>query len=128
MTLKPKPCRLYTHKKRKSWDLQNTVSSRRLLSYRNQSTELLCKSIDWYLCDRNLCYKRVKFTSSKTYSKVIMKTLKGMSNNFSNNFIGQHLSILLFQIFHSVGKLNYFWKIENKWAKYIHKNFSLGVF
>ena len=128
MTLKPKPCRLYTHKKRKSWDLQNTVSSRRLLSCRNQSIELLCKSIDWYLCDRNLCYKRVKLTSSENYSKVIMKTLKGMSNNFSNNFIGQHLSILLFQIFHSVGKLNYFWKIENKWAKYIHKNFSLGVF
>ena len=30
------------------------------LSYRNQSIDLLCKSIDWFLCDRDLCHEKVE--------------------------------------------------------------------
>ena len=37
-----------------------TLSWRRFLSYRNQSIDLLCKSMDWFLYDRDLCHERVK--------------------------------------------------------------------
>ena len=30
------------------------------LSYRNQSTDLLCKSMDWFLHDNGLSHERVK--------------------------------------------------------------------
>ena len=29
------------------------------VSYRNQSIDFLCKSVDWFLCDRNLHHERV---------------------------------------------------------------------
>ena len=35
-----------------------TLSWRRSISYRNQSIDLLCKSIDWFLYDRDHCDKR----------------------------------------------------------------------
>ena len=37
-----------------------TFSRRRSLSYRNQSTDLQGKSIDWFLYNRNLRHKRVR--------------------------------------------------------------------
>ena len=37
-----------------------TLSWRRSLSYRNQFIDLLCKSMDWFLHDRNLRHERVK--------------------------------------------------------------------
>ena len=37
-----------------------TLSWRRSISYRNQSINLLCKSIDWFLYDMDLSHKRVK--------------------------------------------------------------------
>ena len=37
-----------------------TLSWRRSLSYRNQSTDLLCKSMDWFLYDNDLRHERVK--------------------------------------------------------------------
>ena len=37
-----------------------TLSWRRSLSHRNQSIDLLCKSLDCFLYDRDLCHKRVK--------------------------------------------------------------------
>ena len=42
-----------------------TVSWRRPLSYRNQSIDLLCKSMDWFLYDNGLRHERVKSDSSK---------------------------------------------------------------
>ena len=36
-----------------------TLSWRRSLSYRNQSIDLLCKSMDWFLYDNGLRYERV---------------------------------------------------------------------
>ena len=36
-----------------------TLSWRRSLSYRNQSTDLLCKSMDWFLYDRDPRHERV---------------------------------------------------------------------
>ena len=36
------------------------ISRWRSLSYRNQSTDFLCKSMDWFLYDRDLRQERVK--------------------------------------------------------------------
>ena len=36
-----------------------TLSRRRPLSYRNQSIDLLCKSMDWFLYDNGLSHERV---------------------------------------------------------------------
>ena len=37
-----------------------TFSWRRSLSYRNQSIDLYCKSMDWLLYDKDLCHKGLK--------------------------------------------------------------------
>ena len=37
------------------------LSCRRPLSYRNQSIDLLCKSMDWFLYDRTLRHERVNY-------------------------------------------------------------------
>ena len=37
-----------------------TLSRRRPLSYRNQSIDLLCKSMDWFLYDNGLRLERIK--------------------------------------------------------------------
>ena len=37
-----------------------TISWWRSLSYRNQSIDLVCKSMDWCLYGRDLCHERVK--------------------------------------------------------------------
>ena len=39
-----------------------TLSWRRLLSYRNQPIDLLCKSMDWFLYDNDLRQERVECT------------------------------------------------------------------
>ena len=41
------------------WHL--TLSWRRPLSYRNQSIDLLCKSMDWFLYDNSLHHEGVKY-------------------------------------------------------------------
>ena len=38
-----------------------TISWRRPLSYRNQSIDLVCKSMDWFLYDNGLRHERVNF-------------------------------------------------------------------
>ena len=43
-----------------------TLSWRRPLSYRNQSIDLLCKSVDWFLYDKILRHERVKFIEKLT--------------------------------------------------------------
>ena len=45
------------YKKNLSFSL--TLSWRRSLSYRNQSIDLLCKSMGWFLYDRDICHERV---------------------------------------------------------------------
>ena len=41
------------------------LSRRRPLSYKNQSIDLLCKSVDWFLYDNGLRLERVKFIIGK---------------------------------------------------------------
>ena len=52
---------LYTHL---------TLSWRRPLSYRNQYIDLLCKSMDWFLYDRDLRHERVNDCAS--FLKIIL--------------------------------------------------------
>ena len=46
------------------------------LSYRNQTIDLLCKSVDWFLYDRNLRHDRVKCLSL-TFLRKFIWDLKG---------------------------------------------------
>ena len=52
-----------------------TFSWRRSLSYRNQSIDLLCKSMEWFLYDRYLRHERVKQPFSSKISKKYLKSL-----------------------------------------------------
>ena len=49
-----------------------TLSWRRPLSYRNQSIDLLPKSVDWFLYDNGLRHKRVKM--GKKWRKILSPT------------------------------------------------------
>ena len=46
-----------------------TLSWRRLFSYRNQSIDLLCKSMDWFLYDNGFRHERVKMNPNFIYRK-----------------------------------------------------------
>ena len=53
-------------------DLILILSWRRPLSYRNQSIDLLCKSMDWFLYNNSLLHERVKWDNMRRafpYSK-----------------------------------------------------------
>ena len=50
------------------WNALN-LSWRRPLLYRNQSIDLLCKSIDWFLYDRDRRHERVKGVKLKQWRK-----------------------------------------------------------
>ena len=45
-----------------------TLSWRRPLSYKNQSTDLLHKSMDWFLYDNGLRHERVKRSLKMAYN------------------------------------------------------------
>ena len=53
-----------------------TLSWRRPLSYRNQSIDLLCKSVDWFLYDNGLRHERVKKLGLTKWSISVMNQLK----------------------------------------------------
>ena len=57
-----------------------TLSRRRPLSCRNQSIDLLGKSMDWFLYDNGLCHKRVKLyrpqVTKQTLNIVKMSNVK----------------------------------------------------
>ena len=54
-----------------------TLSWRRPLSYRNQSINLLCKSMDWFLYDNGLRHEGVKRSEVKKFPTAIM-LIKGL--------------------------------------------------
>ena len=54
-----------------------TLSWRGSLSYRNQSIDLLCKSMDWFLDDNGLRHERVKYVIAKL-SKPIQISIAGL--------------------------------------------------
>ena len=54
-------------------NLDLTLSQRRPISYQNQSINLLCKSMDWFLYDISLHRERVKYTQNRKHVSVISK-------------------------------------------------------
>ena len=46
------------------------------LSYRNQSIDLLCKSMEWFLYDRDICHERVNEKYNESYSASMKKKKK----------------------------------------------------
>ena len=53
-----------------------TLSWRRPLSYRNQSTDFLCKSLDWFLYDNGLRHERVKNEKCFSDEKYLIQIIK----------------------------------------------------
>ena len=72
-------------------DRKVSLSWRRSLSYRNQSIGFLCKSMDWFLYDRNLCHKRFKLIASSPNVTNFCEQLC----NFSKDVLKVSLSIPL---------------------------------
>ena len=60
------------------------LSWRRFLSFRNQSFDLLCKSMDWFLYDRNLRHERVK-EMINLWCMVQLKTRRFQENSLFKN-------------------------------------------
>ena len=67
-----------------------TLSGRRPLSSRNQSIDLLCKSIDWFLYYRDLHHERLKDNFIRHPKKLeLANALQGRIQDFkkvSQNF------------------------------------------
>ena len=70
-----------------------TLSRRRPLSYRNQSIDLLRKSVDWFLYDNGLPLERVKDLKVCSFSKntsemrnIQVKTLRSFAEQKSINY------------------------------------------
>ena len=57
------------------------------ISYRNQSLDFLCKSMDWFLYDRDLRHKKVKMEKWNKNTNVVLVSLILTLNTFSITFI-----------------------------------------
>ena len=68
---------------------QSTLSWWRSLSCRNQFTNLLCKSMDWFPYDRDLCHERIEGSSrEETFSKITTR------NSLKKTLVTQIMSFL----------------------------------
>ena len=75
---------------RNLWMNDLTLLQRRSLSYRNQFVDLLCKSVNWLLYDRNLRHERVKsikasFTEKKSCTLYLRNHSFSTYARFSEN-------------------------------------------
>ena len=73
-----------------------TLSWRRSLSYRNQCTDLLCKSMDWFLFDRDLRHERVNSWVLWNYS--LLKRFKAFYDSILLYYI-EHFRELFYPVF-----------------------------
>ena len=78
-------------------DLTITVNT--FMSYRNQCNNLLCRSIDWFLYDRNLLHGRVNYFHKKLHLRCLTGLrLKRILNFISYNNVFQfHWNEALYQ-------------------------------
>ena len=86
-----------------------TLSWRRSLSYRNQSIDLLCKSMDWFLNGRDLRHERVEESlywnqNNQLYVKLLLET--GLPSTINRSIIPKFNSLVFFEVteksFHQV--------------------------
>ena len=79
---------------------QLTLFWRRSLSYRNQSTDLLCKSMDWFLCYRGLRHERVEKYLIQKYqpkTKALLIHFQPMFHFYTPENIRKHPVFWCFQ-------------------------------
>ena len=67
-----------------------TLSWPMYLSYRNQSTDLLSKSMDWFLYDRDLCHEKVKVFRLSCYDYRIYNIEKEILTQFQPAYTKIH--------------------------------------
>ena len=65
------------------WKLALTLTRRRTLSYRKQFIDLQCKSMDWFLYDKDIRHARVKYTGKSSFIGEKMFLLQNQNKNFS---------------------------------------------
>ena len=108
-----------------SWILRLTLSRRESVSRRNQSIDLLCRSMDWFLHDGNLRHERInKF-------KIHNKYIEEMSIDVILIFYCQTISALC-QILHinQLFNLNCTVSVRNvttDWKELTLNTFYLGI-
>ena len=120
-----------------------TLLWRRPLSYKNQSTDLLRKSMDWFLYDNGLRHERVKYWSSNrrfsvkkgvltNFAKFTGKYLVSVACNFIKKNSDTGVSCGFCEIFNSTYFEEHLWKTasENKHLnmKYIRPVYSVTSF
>ena len=109
-----------------------TLSRRRPLSYRNQSIDLLRKSVDWFLYDNGLRLERVKDLKVCSFSKntsemrdIQVKTLRSFAEQKSINYFQMlffYSSILdpcRKEYFLQVWLLLWPFQVSNSWDRFI---------
>ena len=71
------------------------------LSYRNKFIDLLCKSMDWFLYDRDLRHERVKYLNDAMRCLVVLKQLRNLHKGFQASLSRKKFESLVTQIYHS---------------------------
>ena len=85
--------------------MELTLSWRSSVSHKNQSTDLLCKSMDWFLYDWDLLYERVKRNllskKNSTIDVVLVSLLLGLNifHTFFYFFLVEFEQVKLLTIF-----------------------------
>ena len=88
------------------WQANLTLSWRRPMSYRNQSIDLLGKSMDWFLDDNSLRHERVKL--GKKWRRMLSPTY---SLNFKNIILFLNRGLYIF----SNGHITLFRRCSTLW-------------
>ena len=90
-----------------------TISWRRSLSYRNQSIDLLYKSIDWSLYDRDLRHKRVNRIETHSVTNVLIKLLSILLNWIDLKKIEYYFLLFCGSLFYSSERKEDIKKLDN---------------
>ena len=65
------------------------------LSYRNQSIDLLCKSMDWFLYDMDLCHVLNLSHPVSTKRRTLFSYLK-QTKECAGDKVGKHMDLVYF--------------------------------
>ena len=114
----------------KSWKLCLTLSRRRPLSYRNQSFDLLPKSMDWFLYDNGLRLERAKrmftqMTEASALSCDKLSSFRIMAMKETES-LPYELQYILFKIMLQSVSFNSSWN-KNEFSKKLCFTLNRGI-
>ena len=98
------------------WQL--TLSWRKPLSYRNQSIDLLCKSMDWFLCDNG--FRQVRVTRHRERKLQCFDNFE--TSNNSKLFPNRCKPYFSNKYFHSDSKIIFIVKEKTKLVNWLENN------